>query len=1035
MPEAPRMQGGDRLLKLTKEALSAPIEKTRVLLEELKRIDQSRRERGQELARTIFEISNKQRSLDLDLYVRTIREAVRDKVSEENQMILRTACEHFRVTYGQWCRDRGKSIEMLDNIVHRTGRETEQLMAKVILGFDVKRISRELWQLNLDKRLADIYERRTELDELTDAQLHELREEYNSIPAQDLAAELHDALHQSNLTDEPAPDVEAMRYLLRGRSAYEVKQIEFQFDERYHFVRDGEGEAPLREQIKQRLAPEDAAAINDLMRGFNSAEVARAVHRLLVHCSEASEVVEKDLELHPDFAGNFRRDYSGHPAWERELRAHEQVDALLGYVTAAQFKNVNRALEKYYGERLTPALYLCNRPFDPRRTAINLFKAFLSAAPRRLCRRDQDYLSHQQLLEIKARFRTSTHSEITKIVKKWADEQKARESREILAKALLPLENLSPEQVFEVCKHFRISTGMELTDFVQDKVRELCRDEVPKYVTRLVANRLQGVSRLALRADVCEAVAAAIACHEHETLESSAARRAEAEQDAAEVRRILEDRQESRKAKSLLAFLRRRSSAQLDALECAFLEQGAPPVPLIEAVRQKIKTKHARVGSLLLLSKFDAWTHAERLHKRPEYLLTLLTESPQAVAYMLREYRSMYKEDLQATAKSLFKAEDAARTLCQSVLLTQNVIELNKILKTKEPISDESLNFLVKQLTRPRLDVLAVEAAYNRYFARFEYCYDKVHGTLLQRLRVLATSGCLPRRHFASAILLLENVDPEIPMTMQNHLTVEEIGGETVLKFHALLRQFKDHLKILQKAYNALSEHATLRETIYELRIPLEVKNKTLLLLDGYDPDLVAREIRELVCSKLKGAELGEKILALLASGKKGAPNPRIPKQANWIEEMYHQIRVSYEAAAGAKLIVDLYAKEVPVKGNGINAIAYKLYGDASKAVIDLRRLLETRRSRKDELGVLDRRIVQTLADMLPPLRERALNMYDAYYARQPDHPDLLAELRSIKNKQVRLKALRLLQEALTWDVPKAPEKDGDGESAVSASS
>ena len=1022
----PSHGGAEDLRALMHEPLSAPIFKDHLSLPELQRIDESRTQRGEELARTIFELANQQRAREVSVYVETIEAAVRDCVSEENQAILETACAFFRTAYGAWCRERGKSIEMLDNIVHRTGRDSEALLAKLIRGFDVKELSRQLWDLQLAKRTAELQHERTRLYELTNAQVRELRHEYNTIPAQDLAQELHAALHETNLTGEPMPDVRAIRYVLLGRSALEIKQIEFQFNERWHFTRNGAGEAPLSEQIAARLAKEDAKEIGELLKGFNSKHLADAVHRLLVHCAEASEVVEAGLELHPDFAGNFRRDYSGQPCWERELRAREQIDLLLRYLSPGQFKNVARALQKHYGEQLTPALYLCNRNFDARRKALDLFRAFHNVAPRRICRRDQDYLSHSQMLEIKARFRTSTHGEITQIIKKWSEEQKALESTQIMERCLLPLEYLSPEQLFHVKEHFLISTGIELDAFVQTKMHELCRQEVPKYVARLVKNRLSGISRLPLKADLFELFATSAQRRQNYfELAPKAQQLEEAARDAEEVQRILDDRQESRKAKALIEFMRKRTNAQLDALEKAYLERNTPPVPLIEAVRQKVAAKRARLGVMLLLSKFDPWAHAEKLHQRPEYLLNLLTESPHAVAYMLKEYRALHKEDLRAAVKACFKKDAAKRTLCQSVLLTEQLLHLHKILKSNEAIDAEGLTYLVRQLTRARLEVLAVEAGYNRYFGQFNFCYDKSYGTLLQRLRVLATTQCLPRRHFASAILLLENVEPEIPVTMQNHLSVEEIGGETILKFHGLLREFKDHLKILQKAYNALNEHATLRETIYELRIPLEVKNKTLLLLDGYDPDEAARRIRELVASTHHGEDLGARIVALLAPVHRGKRNRLIPRQHNWIGEMYHQIRVSYEANSGSKLLRDLHTKEVPLKGSGINAIAYKLYGEAAKTVIDVRRLLTRRAVESDPLGVLDRKIVQALADLLPPLRERALDMYDAYYA--PSERGLVAEIKSIKNQLVRSKALRLLQEALTWDVP-TPPQDADEE-------
>ncbi|MGI6524440.1 MAG: hypothetical protein ACOX2O_03980 [Bdellovibrionota bacterium] len=1006
--------------KLKIKPIKALTSKEHLPSEELLAINKSREERGHALADLLFEYANKKRILDLDTYVEAIQEAVRGKRSEENQAILRAACAYFKEKYTKWCRERGNSVELLDNIVRRTGKETEPFLAKLLHGFDVKEMARELWDLDVQKKTAELRIARQQIYELTNDQVTELREEYNTIPSQDLATEIHTALYATNLTGEAQPDVSAIKYALRGRTLNEVKQIEFQFNEKYHFVYDDSKEPPLRQQLRDKLSEKDAREIEKLLKGFSSREVAENVHDLLVHCSEASEVIQTKKKIHPDFSGNFRRDYSAAPVIERELRAREEIDHLIEYLTPAQFKNVNRQLEQRFSEKLTEGLYSCNHPFDPRKVAIQLFRSFQNVPQRRQCRKDQDYLAYSQVLEIKSRFSTSTHSEITEIITKWANEQKASESFQIIKQALLPIQDLDPTQLFYVKKWFYVCTGLTLQKYIEERVNFLCRNDVPKYVAIILKNRLAGTSRLPLKADLFDLFSTAEQRQQNYiNLEPQAKLLEQAKADARAIDKILSDKQDARKSKALLAFLEKRNRDQSNAMEKAFLELSKG-VPLIEAIRSKVKSKKSQTAAILLLSQFHVWEEAKRIDKDPEHLLTLLAEPPRSVAFVLQEYRATYKKNLSSIIKSSYKGQDLQekRLLLNSVLFTPNVLKLHKIFKTTEPLPEESLHFLTRQLSRPRLDVLAFEAAYNRYFARFEYCQDKLYGSLLQQLRILATEELIPRQSFASAVLLLEDVDPSIPVTMQNHLSEKEIGGNAIIKLHQLLRDFKDHLKILQKAYNALNEKNTLRETIYDLKIPLEVKNKTLLLLDGYDPDAVAKEIITLLKKDLSAEKLGAEICAILATSTPKAFNPRIPLQANWIDEMYHQIRVSYEAQTGSRLIADLLRRNVPMKGAGINAITYKLYGEVAKTVINIRHLVSLRGTAADKFEVTDRKIVQTLADLLPALRERAMNMYDAYYSDVGGSLSLLAEIKTFSNKLVRQNGIELLEEALVWDTP-----------------
>jgi hypothetical protein len=153
------------------------------------------------------------------------------------------------------------------------------------------------------------------------------------------------------------------------------------------------------------------------------------------------------------------------------------------------------------------------------------------------------------------------------------------------------------------------------------------------------------------------------------------------------------------------------------------------------------------------------------------------------------------------------------------------------------------------------------------------------------------------------------------------------------------------------------------------LQLPLDDINKTILIVDGFDPDTLAESVRTLV-ENFSGEELGSRICKLLTPQS----SKYVPRDPNWTSEMHHQVRCSYEQAYGNSLILDLIKRKVPLKGAGINAIAYLLYGTVSKSAIDIFKELHS------EQGIVFERLKGYLTRQSPRLRARVIAMYDAYF-------------------------------------------------------
>ncbi|MCB0334738.1 MAG: hypothetical protein KDD62_00490, partial [Bdellovibrionales bacterium] len=319
----------------------------------------------------------------------------------------------------------------------------------------------------------------------------------------------------------------------------------------------------------------------------------------------------------------------------------------------------------------------------------------------------------------------------------------------------------------------------------------------------------------------------------------------------------------------------------------------------------------------------------------------------------------------------------------------------------------------------------------NRLFSRFNYCFERKYGTLLQRLRVLGSLGLVPRSAFSEAILLLEGIEPSITSRLNLLLVNPDISPEDLSQVESLLIENKSNLKTIKKSYNALDEEQTLRETIYGLRLPLRIKNRLILALDGYNPAGIAAEVHEAVTVH-RAHVLAERLHAILATPSKETVNSRIPSNPNWTDEMYNQIRLAYRARYGKQLVSVLRSKEVPLKGLGLNLLCFKLYGEVSKRVVDLRRIVKAIQSNPglEQQRKLEAAFIKLIESTVPALRERMFDMYGAYYGPLESQPSVAQLFKGlVKTPALQSQLDDLVLEAEIWD---EPEDEQEQETAPS---
>lgn len=997
-------------------APEAPLEYQHYTADELEKIDSSRRKKGMQLANQVYELTNVVRESKLSIYIETVHKFILETSSEENQAILETAKQFFLDNYSNQLKGKGQSPKMIDQIVHRTGRDTRLTVAKLLQGFDVELIANEIWELSFNKDPNAHKKVLSYMQDLTQAQVRELRVVYNSMPAKKLAYEIHKALEQKDLLGQRKPNKEAIIYLLKGRSVKEVKQIECHFNEIYHFNRYGEKEQTLREQIISAF-PEEHAEIFIFLDGFSEEYFAHRIYEQILNCAEAGEGNTNCESLHPDFAGKFRADPSEAKIWIKELRARDAIGDIVYYFSKEQFIKVNNKLLDLYQFKITPELYTSHIEIDERDIALKLYKAFFHVEKCIHYTRYDDYLSEQDLYHVKDEFRLSNNKDLRDIIKYRALEVRANDCMQRVAKLLTPLEFLGPDKLNDVYLSFRATTGVDLFEFVKAGILDTCREDVPTYVEELVFNRLSGISRIKLDVDLFSLFPSAEKRIEQAfLLERNSEAKAKAIERARSIADILNRNiEEEEKVRGISKIVNACSEIESHLLEKKYLDLNDKKLPLIREIQSKFSPEKSLYLEALM-SGFDPEKMAEIIYSNPKELLNLKHIKSDYIDLLLRIFERKYNLSLRKFILKKLSDSEESQVHALSIIYKPEAKILKQLLATNEKLEKEQLEQLLVHLRKKEQDLLAFESSYNSNFSRFRLCYEKFFGTLMQRLRVLATHEIIPRPYFAKATLLMEELDEQISESLFTNLQIASESKESLTLVQNLLRRNSKKLITIRKSYNALDKDNTLRDAISALNIRLHEINKSLLMLDGFDPISVAETIITLIKNK-SGEELGKAICYQLSE----KTNPKcIPKHTNWIQEMRHQIRVAFEDLTQKKLVAVLFSKDVPLKGQGIHAIAYALYGNASKSAINLATTVKEIIVHEGANTTYVQELIKKLECDVPGMRERALDMYNAYFV-IPKKAYVELDSEEFKNLIPEMSAFKiktLVNETKDWDLP-----------------
>jgi hypothetical protein len=969
--------GLERLREIARGCEGVPPVPARLSRSERLELDAKHQELAEALAHQIYNLAQKSRETDIDLYLSAFNVVLAGRSPQESKLILDRANEFFTEHYYTLIRDRGERPEISHQMIKRIGHEAEDKIKRIALGLDVERVAETLWELHhgpyadKESRIADI------LLECTEAQVRAIRDEFVLIPFKSLAKQAYAILHAAAVETKPTAkksigkgevyeqkkqaafkardDLRALRYIFLGRSSEEVALIKrFYLD-----VADPqhtEDDPGLDADVQRHFSQADLDRLGALLEGWAPHREAAEIHDLLYpktlseeiddQLSDPRDVVDRD---HTQGIGPFLRRFKKRRMWRDKTSVYHRVlnvrEVLVDRIAALspdRFIATNRALFESYGYELDATMFPSLALFDARRVAAIIAERMPVAA---------------NFFEI-----------------------------------VTPLQFLAPKECFAIQQAYQVVNGTSLSDDITQRFELAARDISAQHRTTLLERYVNGQGRVALNVDVTaryrgEALHPGVWQAEYRSGEDD-------EQYAITLASIMDQEGGVGSVdKPILEMLSEHSYDQLNRLERAFYDLTDPHISLREALRNCLSHEVFELVDLRL-SGIDARGYVAALHEQPATVFTLQSLPPSQVQTIRRVFEQTYFISLEQYLLQVFDDSKDEDTLVENLaaVLAPEVFEAHAALQRLSRATVDQIDFVREQCNGVLARVMAFERSYDIHFPR-----------LRVSIKLAAARMGLSPAAFAELLLCLEGVDPEVTTKILEYFDAVDI--QSLL---STLRFYKRDQGIIEESYDLLNPDAQLRRSVKEMKVDLDVINETLLHIEGFSAKDVADELLGHV-STLTGEDLGAAVLAVLAPPTPQRPNRRIPEDVNWLDEMCYQIALAYQREHRHDLI-DV-CRSAGLSQAQLEELTSRIFGaEVCGTARELYMLLKGNKEGNTPEELSEQRICSYVESRGVRYRARLVKAYNSFWAHHPGFDSLLDDIgRHIKDLGIRKKMHTLL--------------------------
>jgi hypothetical protein len=912
------------------------------------------------LAHQVYQLAQKQRETDLDLYLSACNVVVADRSPQESKEILDRANEFFTETYYTPIRDRGERPEISHQIIKRVGHEGEDRITRIVRGMDVEQVAQSLWNLyhgphaDKNKRIEDI------LLDCTERQLLAVRDEFLRIPYKSLARQAHALLNaqtpenkatlrksigknevteqKKNSAFRARDDVRALRYLFLGRSAEEmllVKRLYLELSD----PDATDAEEGLAAHIRRAFSQADQERLAGLLEGWSPHREAEAIHELLfpkAHydpiddtLSDPRDSVDRD---HTQGIGPFLRYFKKRRMWHnktsvyhRVLHCYEVIAERIDALSTERFAATNKALLEVFGYEIDASMFASRRVFDPRRAAMVIAERIAVAG---------DFF-------------------------------------EIIA----PIHFREPRECLAVQQAFQVVSGLSIEEAIKKRLDRVSPNLTEAARAALLDRYVHGNGRWPLSIDILGRYRGVepeprVWQWEYKSLAAD-------EEAAMTLAGIMDQELEVGEFdRPVLDFLAARSYDERSRIERAFHDLTDPNMALRDALQNCLSPEAFEMVDLLLAG-VDLHPLVTAIHADPSAVEHLNDLSPSLVRLVRDAFERVHfvaLDEFVLQQHAFPEKEDELLERLSLVLMPEIFTARETLLRASRAAADQIDD--IRALCRGPLGfVMAFERGFDTHFPRF-----RVH------LKYAAARMALSPAVFAEVILHLEGIKPDVPAHIQEYFDAVDIH-----LLLALLRQYQHEQRVIEETYDLLNPEAQLRRSIKDMKVDPDLINETLLHLEGYSAKDVACELHELV-SSYSGHELGVVILAVFAIPTPQRPNPRIPEDINWMDEMAYQILLAYHSDYGADLM-DVCRKK-GLDSYQLEELTGRVFGmEATSLAREIFTLLKANKDGSPPQDPTEQRICSYVESRGLRYRARLVRAYNAYWAHQPGFESLLDDV------------------------------------------
>ena len=948
--------GDKRLAEIAAEPVAVPPPSRRPTPAEHATRLRELHEFGEALAHQVYQLAQKTRETELDVYLSAFNVIVSPHTCHDAKIILDAANEFFTEHYYTPIRDRGERPEIYHQIIKRVGHTNAERIGKIVKGLDPAGAARKLWDTFhgpfSDKR-ESIH---STLLDLTERQVRAVREEFLLIPYKDLAKQLHEVLHRATTDPQQGlrrtigktevyeqkrgaafksrDDLRAIRYILAGRSAAEVALIKrFYLDQSPLEV--SESTAAIETHIKAKFLPSDAEKAIALLEGWTPRREAEEIYKLL-HPHSLTGDVEDQLSDprdsverdHTQGLGPLLRRLKKRRMWRGKSGVYHRV--INAYELLAE-RIAALSIQRFF--KTNEALdELYGFELDP-----SLFPTLGSFDPRIVATLVYD--------------RLRIGCELHELIR--------------------PLDFLDPRQVLAVQKAYSCLYGEELAEALKRKTSSLVNAaEAVLHLERL----LSGNARWPLNLDLLapyrgEAEEPMVWEHDYH---SSAA-----DDDIALKFAELLDHDENEGARDEIVrqFLHNLSYEQRSKLERSFYELTDPHVPLLTALREALSVPGYREALILLFGK-DLRQAVNEIHDDSILLLSLRDMPSEYVQFVREGYTELYGselvQDILANTENLDEDTLIERL---AIVVSPEAASLRSVLFGLRKDRPQEAQSIRPYFSGPLVLRMALERSYDIAYPRL-----RVH------LKYGAARQVISTQLIAELILVLEGIDPNITA-----LILECFDSVDITGLYKHLESNRDDQRTIEECYDLLFPEATLRRSIKDMKVDLDLINEVLLHLEAFYARTVAEEVHSLV-GTFTGESLGQVLLQTFAVPTPEAPNHRIPEDINWMDEMVYQISLAYQRTYQEDLLQALRNKDVP---EGLREqVTGRIYGqEVANSAKDLFEILKQNKQGMKGTEHAEERLCSFLETRGARHRDRLLRAYNSHWSHVPSYGALLEDI------------------------------------------